>query len=71
MARIPLTALAPEIRRLTGRRTTYRALYNRVLNGDLPAALVNGRWEIDPDDMPVIVERLGLPMAAPRQHVAA
>lgn len=58
--KFPLTALASELRRLTGKCPTYRVLYARVLNGELPAEQVNGRWHVRREDLPEIASHFGL-----------
>lgn len=61
---LPLPHVAHELRRQGVSNVTYSALYKGVLNGDVPAHQVNGRWFIRPDDLPRIAEILALPRAA-------
>ena len=37
---------------------THRKIYELVLDGDIPARQVNGRWRIEPADLPAIAEKL-------------
>lgn len=57
-----LPDLPRELKSYTGGRTlSYRMLYQKVLNGTLPASRSNGgRWVIDRDDLPQIATTLGL-----------
>jgi hypothetical protein len=58
--RIPLPLLPPEIGRLTGKRVTYRACYNAVLDGRMPAERgENGRWTVAVQDLPKVAAELG------------
>jgi hypothetical protein len=59
---IGLTDLPRELKTFTGGKTlSYRMLYQKVLNGALPAGRSSGgRWIIDRDDLPKIAETLGL-----------
>jgi hypothetical protein len=56
--RIALTLLPHELRRLKLSPTpSYRCCYNAALNGLIPAEQAdNGRWSVDEDDLPQIVE---------------
>jgi hypothetical protein len=47
---VPLSNLAGELARLTGAQVpSYRALWNRVVDGTLPAVKqANGRYQVDP-----------------------
>lgn len=69
---IRLSHLARELARLTTDPIPgHRKLHQLVLDAQLPAEMVNGRWHVSRDDLPVIAERLGLALAADHQHVAA
>jgi hypothetical protein len=63
---LALPDLSRELMAYTGVRTvSYRRLYNRVLNGTLPARRSQGnRWLIDRDDIPKIAEAFGLKKAS-------
>ncbi len=56
----PLSDLPPELKRATGTTPKYRAIYTKVLDGDVPAVKENGRWYYHPEDLPIIAEALGL-----------
>jgi hypothetical protein len=58
---VPLAAAAREVRVRFGREVKYRQLYNLVLDGRLTAEQVNGRYEVDIDN---VGEVLGLTEAA-------
>jgi hypothetical protein len=49
-----------ELRNLTGARVPYRALYSRVLDGDLPVEKSRGRYYANRKDLPQIAKILGL-----------
>lgn len=54
--RIPLPRVVTELRQLTVQPLGYRALYNLVLDGRVPAEQgANGRWLIQRTDLPRIV----------------
>ena len=56
--KVPLTALSRELAALTGGPVpSYRALWTKIVNGELPAEQVNGRYFADPR---VIAQKLGL-----------
>lgn len=58
---INLAQLPRELARLTGGNPpAYRDLYQRVLNGQIPAESVNGRWYVAAADLPSIAAALGL-----------
>ena len=58
--RSPLSELPRELKRATGGTPKYRAIYAKVLDGDLPAEKINGRWTYSHEDLPIIAETLGL-----------
>ena len=58
--RSPLSELPRELKRATGETPKYRAIYAKVLDGDLPAEKINGRWTYSHEDLPIIAETLGL-----------
>jgi hypothetical protein len=54
---IPLPLLPRELRELTDRAPSYRALYLAALDGRIPATIGgNGRWSVDRHDLPRIAE---------------
>jgi len=56
--RVPLAALPRELAALTGKPApSYRALWTKIVNGELPAEQVNGRHYADPHAVAV---KLGL-----------
>jgi hypothetical protein len=58
MKKVPLTQLSRELSALTGRPApNYRKLWNMVVNGELPADQVNGRYTVD---VVAAAETLGL-----------
>jgi hypothetical protein len=61
-----LPDLPRELKTFTGGKTlSYRMLYQKVLNGALPAKRSNGgRWVIDRNDLPEIAATLGLKKGA-------
>ena len=70
MAPIRLTALPTTIKNLTGEVVPHHRCYRAALDGRLPGARRSdtGRWSIDADQLPKIVEFFGLkPLAAPQQ----
>lgn len=68
---IRLSHLARELARLTPDPVPgHRKLHQLVLDARVPAEMVNGRWHVSRDDLPVIATRLGLSLA-PARHVAA
>jgi hypothetical protein len=57
--RIPLSLLPRELIRFGGPAVSYRAAYNLVLDGRLPAERGEaGRWSVARDDLPAIAETL-------------
>jgi hypothetical protein len=68
--RLPLTLLPRRIARLTGAPApSYRSIYMAALGARFPAEQgQNGRWTVAIDDLPAIVQALGLTM--PHQHAA-
>jgi hypothetical protein len=70
----PLSKLSRELQAFTGKPAPgYRALYNHVLDGRLPAEQVNGRWYWHRIDLPAIAAALGLaapidPASKPAKH---
>ena len=59
--RIPLPLLPRELAALTGAPPpSYRRCYTLVLDGRLPAELVNGRHQVRRADLPAIAELVGL-----------
>jgi hypothetical protein len=56
--RIPLSRVAGEIRRAHGGNHTYREIYNKVLDGEVPAEQTNGRWHVGRADLPAIAKKL-------------
>jgi hypothetical protein len=56
--RVPLTALSRELTALTGQPAPgYRKLWTMVVNGELPAEQVNGRYTVD---VRAVAQTLGL-----------
>ena len=72
-AKIRLSNLPRELARLTDAPIPRaRRLYALVLDGRIPAEQgSNGRWMLAHDDLPVIAERLGLPISAERARTSA
>lgn len=53
---IPLAQVPRAISHLTGEASpSYRAIYNRTLDGGLPAQRIGGRWHIRAADLPAVV----------------
>ena len=61
---IPLSLLPRALREATGASPTYRQIYMKVLNGELPADNDGGRWFVDRARLPDIARALGLPAKA-------
>jgi hypothetical protein len=58
---IPLTLLPRELSAYTGKPAkSYRYLYSKVLDGVIPAELINGRWSVQRANVPAIAAELGL-----------
>ena len=56
---INLTCAPREIGELTGKKPpTYRSLYNRVVDGQLPAERHNGRWYLSRADLANIAKTI-------------
>jgi hypothetical protein len=56
-----LSLLPTELQKLTGEPSPgYRSLYGKILDGQLPAKQINGRWQVDRANLPIIAEKLGL-----------
>ena len=56
---LALTELPRELARVLGESFTlpsYRQIYTRVLNGEIPADRSNGRWYVRRDDVPRIAD---------------
>ncbi len=58
-----LSELPRDLKRATGETPKYRALYAKVLDGDIPAEKENGRWHYRHEDVPAIARALGLAAA--------
>lgn len=59
--KVPLALAAQEVAKLVGDSAatpSYRALYGKVLDGELPAQQVNGRWQVDRADLRAIAKKL-------------
>jgi len=57
--RIPLTRVASELRREYGAEdTTYRKVYNKVLDGDVQTEQINGRHYVDRSNLAAIAVAL-------------
>ena len=67
MNNIALADAPRELAKL-GVRVSYRKLYDRVLNGDLPAFRgENGRWYFAPRDLPSVAKALRLASSEPKK----
>jgi hypothetical protein len=71
--RIPLVLLATELvkRGHTTRPPLYREVYTAIANGRIPAQRDNGRWYIQPHDLPLIVQALCHPSTRMASEPAA
>jgi len=58
-----LSELPRELKQVTGTTPKYRAIYAKVLDGDIPAEKENGRWHYRHEDVPAIAKALGLAAA--------
>ena len=68
---VSLTALAHELILLTGEQPPpYRRLWNLVVDGQLPAVQVAGRYRIERSDLPAIAATLGLVRSKPARVAA-
>lgn len=59
--KVPLASLARELTTMTGSSPSYRKLWSMIVNGELPAEQVNGRYVCDPN---AVASALGLTKAA-------
>lgn len=69
METIPLARLPRELRALTGEDGPgYRTIYNKVLDGVIPAEQHNGRWFVPRSELGTVAKALGLvpPADAPK-----
>ena len=65
-ARIKATHVARETRNLGYEPASYRTLYNAILSSRVPADQLDGhRWSIARDDLPKVIEALGLRQLQP------
>jgi hypothetical protein len=65
MARIPATRVPREVKARTGGAgPNYRQVYALILDGELPAHQVNGRWFVEDDDLPAFETRWQQKIAA-------
>ena len=56
-----LAELPRMLREMTGKRAPYQRIYRMIVDGDLPAEKTEaGRWLVRREDVPGIVEKLGL-----------
>jgi hypothetical protein len=55
---VPLAHVPARLRAEFGTATTYRVLYARVLDGDVPATKINGRWHIEERHLPAVAHAL-------------
>lgn len=65
-ARLPITQVPASLAaQFEGAAVRYRAVYFAALDGKIPATSENGRWYVDPADLPKIAATFGLrPRAA-------
>jgi hypothetical protein len=52
--------------RYTGRVPSYRLVYSAILNGEIPAQRLNGRWHVLASDVGTIAEHFGLSLKQPQ-----
>ncbi|ATR19485.1 hypothetical protein CTJ15_03725 (plasmid) [Roseomonas sp. FDAARGOS_362] len=72
MTNYPLTQLPRAVRRATGHDISYRRFWNAAVDGRIPAEQGrNGRWTWDSDQLPAILEAMGLASAKPSAAVMA
>jgi hypothetical protein len=56
--RIPLPLLSRALRDRYAVSCSYRSLYNKAVDGTIPADWVNGRWSVDSDNLQTIASKL-------------
>jgi hypothetical protein len=71
--KVTLTALPGELVALTGRSSPglYRKLWTMAVEGLIPAAQHNGRWQVNRSDIPAIARAVGLARPRVASHAAA
>jgi hypothetical protein len=58
---IPSSELSLALTKIIGRKAPkYRKLYTLICDGTLPAIRLGGRWFVQSQDLPTIVQILGL-----------